>query len=57
MDGVNNLITFPYKKREVLRFYFTTIAAKEELNTIENADEFFKYLNHWRMGLREITVE
>lgn len=57
MDGVNNLITFPYKKREVLRFYFTTIAAKEELNTIENADEFFKYLNNWRMGLREITVE
>ncbi|OJV42894.1 MAG: hypothetical protein BGO29_06930 [Bacteroidales bacterium 36-12] len=57
MDGVNNLITFPYKKGEVLRFYFTTIAAKEELNTIENADEFFKYLNQWRMGLREITVE
>ncbi|GAB1417050.1 DUF4861 domain-containing protein [Paludibacter sp.] len=57
MDGVNNLITFPYKKGEVLRFYFTTIAAKEELNTIENADEFFKYLNTWRRGLETVIVE
>jgi hypothetical protein len=57
MNGVNNLIVFPHKKEETTRFYFTVIAEKEEQNNIKTAEDFFKYLNNWRRGLKPIVVE
>ena len=57
MEGVNNLIIFPLKTGDTARFYFTTVAEKEEQNEIKSAEEFFKYLNNWRRGLISILVE
>lgn len=57
MEGVNNLIIAPYKKGETLRFHFTTVAAKEEQNTIQSSEAFFKYLDNWRKGLTPMLVE
>lgn len=57
MEGVNNLIIFPLRKGETTRFYFTTVAEKEEQNDIKTAEDFFKYLNNWRRGLKPILVE
>jgi hypothetical protein len=57
MEGVNNLIIFLLKKGEAARFYFTTVAEKEEQNEINTAEDFFKYLNYWRRGLSPVIVE
>lgn len=57
MEGVNNLIVFPYKAGETVRFYFTTVAAKEEGQRIQSSTEFFRYLDSWRKSLQDVVVE
>ena len=57
MDGVNNLLLFPYKAGDVLRFHFTVVATKEENQPINNPTDFFKYLDNWRKGLQSLVVE
>lgn len=56
-DGVNNLIVMPVKKDQVLRYYFTVVAAKENEQTIQNAGLFFEYLNTWKQGLEPVVVK
>lgn len=46
-SGVDNLIVFPYKKAEVLQFYFTAAALKEEKSDLKTAESFFAYLKKW----------
>lgn len=57
MDGVNNLILMPYKKGEVLRFYMTCVAAKEENNSITSDNKFFAYLKEWSGALLPVIVK
>lgn len=57
MEGVNNLIIFPYKAGTVARFHITAVAAKEENQAIQNAESFFKHLDAWRKGLLDLIVE
>lgn len=54
LDGVNNLILFPVNNQQ--RFYFTTIAAKEEQQAIQDAQSFFEYLKLWKTGLEAIQI-
>lgn len=54
LDGVNNLIVFPVSKSQ--RFYFTTIAAKEEGQKIQEAAAFFEYLKIWKSQVDAIEV-
>ncbi len=55
-EGVNNLIRFPLKKGEVVRYYFTTIAAKETGQPVQDARAFFEHLNAWKKGLEPIRI-
>ncbi len=57
MAGVNNIILFPVKAGEVLRFHFTTVATKEENQTITTAGAFFSYLNSWSEGLTPLKLK
>lgn len=53
-DGVNNLIVFPNTGHQ--RYYFTTLAMKENENTIKDAREFFIYLKEWKKEINAIEV-
>lgn len=55
-DGVNNLIRVSVKKDEPLRYYFTTIAAKENNQPVQDAGAFFEYLQQWAKGLEPIQI-
>lgn len=56
-EGANNLILMPYKKGEVVRFYLTAAARKEEKNPFTNAEQFFAYLKKWSITLRPVIVK
>jgi hypothetical protein len=55
-DGVNNLILAPVKSDDVLTYYFTTVAAKENKQPIQDAKAFFNYLNEWEKGLQPLQI-
>lgn len=55
-DKVNSLILMPYRKNDVLRFYLTSVSAKEEFNDVKTARQFFAYLENWRKGLTPVRV-
>lgn len=46
-EGLNNLIVMNYHKGEVLRYYLTAVAKKEEWSLIKSSDQFFDYLKKW----------
>ncbi len=56
MDGVNNILLFPVKAGEVVRFHFTTVATKEENQPVKSAEAFFHYLKNWSKGLSSVQV-
>lgn len=53
-DGVNNLILVSLKKGETLRYHFIALAAKEEGQKVQNAEDFFLFLENWTKGLMQI---
>ena len=55
-EGLNNLILMPYRKGEILRFYLTAAAQKEEYTAFDSAEQFFSYLEQWKKGLKPIEV-
>ena len=55
-EGLNNLVLMPYKKGEILRFYLTAAAQKEEYSSFDSAEQFFSYLEQWKKGLKPIEV-
>ena len=55
-EGLNNLVLMPYKKGEMLRFYLTAAAQKEEYTAFDSAEQFFSYLEQWKKGLKPIEV-
>jgi hypothetical protein len=55
-DGVNNLILAPVKSGEVLTYYFTTVAAKENKQPVQDAKAFFEYLAEWSKGLEPLQI-
>lgn len=57
MDGVNNILLFPVKSGELVRFHFTTIATKEENQPVQSADAFFNYLINWSKSLSPIHIK
>lgn len=57
MAGADNLIVFPCKANEKVTFHLTTIAAKEENQPIQSAEDFFKYLDTWKDGLKAIIIK
>ncbi len=56
-EGLNNLILMPYKKGELLRFFITAAAQKEENTTFASAEQFFNYLRQWKNELKAIEVK
>ena len=56
-EGLNNLILMPYKKGELLRFFITAAAQKEENKTFASAEQFFNYLRQWKNELKAIEVK
>ena len=56
-EGLNNLILMPYKKGEVLRFYFTAAARKEEKEPFTSSDQFFGYLKSWSTTLKPVEIK
>ena len=56
-EGLNNLILMPYNKGQVLRFYFTAAARKEEQNPFTSAEQFFAYLKNWGAALEPVVVK
>ncbi len=56
-DGVNNLIVFPVKKGETVKFHLTAAWLKEENTTITSAEKFFAYLKEWSSSLNEVEVK
>jgi len=56
-SGVDNLILMPYKKGEVLHFYLTAAALKEENTSFTASDKFFAYLTKWKEELKTIEVK
>jgi hypothetical protein len=56
-DGLNNLILMPYKKGEVLSFYFTAAARKEEKNPFASSNQFFNYLKNWSLTLKPVEIK
>ncbi|MDD4992693.1 MAG: DUF4861 domain-containing protein [Paludibacter sp.] len=57
VQGLNNLVLMPYKKGEILRFYLTAAARKEEKDTFTSADQFFAYLKNWSKTLEPVKVK
>jgi hypothetical protein len=57
VQGLNNLVLMPYKKGEILRFYLTAAARKEEKDTFTSADQFFAYLKNWSTTLEPVKVK
>jgi len=56
-EGLNNLILMPYKKGQVLRFYFTAAAQKEKQNPFASSEQFFAYLKSWGATLQPVVVK
>ena len=56
-EGLNNLILMSYKKGEVLRFYFTAAARKEEKNPFTTSEQFFTYLTLWKTTLEPLKIK
>ncbi len=56
-DGVNNLIVFPVKKGETVKFHLTAAWLKEENTQITTAEKFFAYLKEWNSSLEEIIIK
>ncbi len=56
-DGVNNLIVFPVKKGETVKFHLTASWLKEENTQITNAEKFFAYLKEWNYSFEEIIIK
>ncbi|MFV0391983.1 MAG: DUF4861 domain-containing protein [Paludibacteraceae bacterium] len=46
-EGLNNLVLMNYHKGEVLRFYLTAVAKKEEWSSFKSSEQFFDYLKTW----------
>ncbi len=46
-EGLNNLVLMPCHKGEVLRFYLTAAAKKEEWSSFASPEQFFDYLKDW----------
>jgi hypothetical protein len=57
VSGADNLILMPYKKGELLRFYFTAAALKEEKNPFTTSEKFFEYLKKWSTYLDPVLVK
>ena len=56
-EGLNNLILMPYNKGQVLRFYLTAAARKEEKDPFTSSEQFFAYLKNWRAALEPMVVK
>lgn len=56
-EGLNNLILMPYNKGQVLRFYLTAAARKEEKDPFTSSEQFFAYLKNWRAALEPVVVK
>ena len=56
-EGLNNLILMPYKRGQVLRFYFTAAAQKEEQNPVASSEQFFAYLKSWGATLQPVVMK
>lgn len=56
-DGVNNLIVFPVKKGETVKFHLTAAWLKEENTQITNAEKFFAYLKEWSDSLVKVELK
>ena len=57
VQGLNHLILMPYKKGEILHFYLTAAALKEEKKTFTTSTQFFAYLKSWGAALKPIVVK
>jgi len=57
VEGLNNLILMPYHKGEVLRFYFTAAARKEEKDPYTSDKQFFAYLKKWKTALEPVELK
>jgi hypothetical protein len=57
VQGLNNLILMPYKKGEILHFYLTAAARKEETNPFTSSEQFFAYLKNWKETLSPVLVK
>lgn len=55
--GVDNLLLFPVKKGQTVRFYLTASWAREENNTFTKPDDYFGFLKVWSTSLNEAVVE
>ena len=55
--GVDNLLLFPVKKGEAVRFYLTASWAREESNTFKKASDYFDFLKVWSISLNEAVLE
>ena len=55
--GVDNLLLFPVKRGETVRFFLTASWAREEGNTFIKADDYFDFLKVWSTSLNEAVVE
>ena len=57
VQGLNNLILMSYKKGEILRFYFTAAARKEEKDPFTSSEQFFAYLKNWGAALEPVVIK
>ena len=57
MAGVDNLLLFPVKKGEAVRFYLTASWAREESNKFIKGDDYFDFLKVWSTSLTEAVLE
>ncbi|MDD4970976.1 MAG: DUF4861 domain-containing protein [Paludibacter sp.] len=56
-EGLNNLILMSYHKGDILRFYFTAAALKEEKKPFNSSEQFFAYLKQWATKLEPVVVK
>ncbi len=56
-EGLNNLILMPYHKGEVLRFYYTAAALKEDQKPFKSSEQFFAYLKKWSEALQPVVIK
>lgn len=56
-EGLNNLILMPYHKGQILRFYFTAAARKEEKDPFTSSEQFFAYLKNWSAALEPVILK
>jgi hypothetical protein len=53
IEGLNNLVLMNYKKDDVLRFYLTAAARKEEKDPFTSPGQFFDYLKVWSKDIEK----